>query len=207
MFSARSAVVLLVLSLIVLVLFLYIGRKETALIINPVPTPTPYPDIVTIQSQDEVREASEVRTPDGKVKLIMEKTATGDSAYYSFSVQEEDRAKNEIFSKTVPSNISFEMSPNAWSPDNKYFFIIEKSGDSTNYFVFRADGEYFQEEEQYINVLPVFNAKDTGYSLLKVTGWASPALLYLLTGSERGGKGPAYWFEIPSKAVIRLADR
>ena len=139
----------------------------------------------------------------------MEKTAIGDNTAYSFLVEEtsEGSKKNSIFSKTVLAGTLMEVSPNAWSPDNKYFFITEKSSGSVNYFVFKASGESFSEGEQYIDVAPKFVAKNTGYTLSEITGWDSETLLHIYTKKEDESRGLSFWFEIPSKAIIQLASR
>lgn len=207
MLSSKNLLTLVGALFIIAGAFFYFNQKNETSIITPQPTPIENPDIITIQSLDK-SEKSEVRSPDGKVKLVMEKATSGDSTSYSFSVEEADiDTKNEVFSKTVSSEISFEMSPNAWSPDNKYFFIKEKGKNLDNYFVFKKDGESFSEDKQYVDIAPLFAAKNTGYTLTDVTGWASPTLIYLLTKSDSGEQGPTYWLEIPSLAIIRLADR
>lgn len=208
MFSSKNIIVLLIVAIAAVSVFFYLNQRGTVPSINPQPTSTEAPDIGTIQTDvSETKETSEVRSPDGKMKLIMETTKSGDNAVYSFSVSQADAGTEEtIFSRTVLAGTTMEMYPNAWSPDNKYFFIKEKGG-ATNYFVFRADGEPFSDGNQYINIVPLFEAKDTGFDLSDVTGWASPTLLYLLTRSDSGDKGPTYWLEVPSLAIIRLADR
>ena len=137
----------------------------------------------------------------------MERTIDGDNTTYSFSVSEtsEDK-KTPIFSRTVLPGTVMEMSPNAWSPDNKYFFITERSVNSINYLVFKASGEYFSDDEQYIEVVPAFDARNTGQTLSEITGWDSEALLHVYSVKDDGSRGPSFWFEIPSHAVIQLAS-
>ena len=208
MFSARNIIILLIVAAVAGFAFLSLIQPSEP-IITPSPAPTEPSDIVVIQSlpDSSMPETSEVRSPDGKMKLIMKETTSGDNTTYSFSISgTEEDSKKTVFSRTVLMGASMEMSPNAWSPDNKYFFIIEKSGNSINYLVFRANGEYFSENEQYIDVVPLFAQKNTGYTLSDITGWDSETLLHVYSTKE-GLKGPSFWFEIPSKAVIQLASR
>ena len=207
-FSLRHALVLVAVLILAAILFLMFFLRPNKQVL-----PTPKEELETVSIQSEILETpiierSEVRSPDGKMKLIMKKTTSGDNTAYSFSVSgtEEDLRKT-VFARTVLTGGSMEMSPNAWSPDNKYFFITEKSGSEVNYFTFRADGEAFSGEKKYIDVAPLFVAKDTGYELYDVTGWASPTLIYLLSKSKSGESGPTYWLEIPSLAIIRPARR
>lgn len=210
MFSARNIIILLIIAAVSGFAFLSISRPNVP-IVAPGPTPTESSDIVTIQSLPDslMPETSEVRSPDGAMRLVMRKTAVAGNKAYSFLVEEttEGSTKNSIFSKTVLAGTSFEISPNAWSPDNKYFFITEKSSNSINYLVFRRDGEYFSESEQYIEAVPRFIAKNTGYTLSDITGWDSETLLHMYSIKEDGARGPSFWFEIPSKAIIQLASR
>ena len=208
MLSPRSIVILLIIATIV-GSFFYLNQKNSVSIVTPSPSPTEPHDVGTIQTEDlEIKESSEVRSPDGKMKLVMEATKEGDNTVYSFVVSDTLGETNKtVFSKAVLLGTSFELSPNAWSPDNKYFFITEKGTDSFDYYVFKADGEPFSEEKQYIDIAPLFAVKNTGYVLSDVTGWASPTLIYLLTQEDNGERGPTYWLEIPSLAIIRLADR
>lgn len=207
MFSARSIIILLIIVLLIGGIALFSFKRSDAPIITPNASPTESSDIVTVESVPE-SESSQVRSPDGKMKLIMQKTIDGDNTTYSFLVSgTEEDTKKSIFSKTLLAGSKIEMSPNAWSPDNKYFFTTEKSGEAINYFVFRADGESFSDDEQYIDVVPRFVAKDTGYTLSEITGWDSETLLHVYTTKAGGTKGPSYWFEVPSKAIIQLASR
>ena len=138
----------------------------------------------------------------------MAKSTSEGISDYTFSVSDETATNKKIvFTKSLPQNSSMELSQNAWSPDNKYLFITEKSSGSTNYFVFKATGEPFLDNQQYIDIVPLFVAKNTRFELSDVTGWASPTLIYLLTKSDSNEQGPTYWLEIPSLAIIRLADR
>lgn len=204
MLSTRNIIAFLI--IIVVSGFLFLSAKQS-IIPNEEPPPTQLPDIVTVQSVLEP-ETSEVYSPDGKMKLMMENTPVGDKTNYSFSVVEnETQAKSKIYSKAVISGTSFEISLNAWSPDNKYFFITEKHDNSANYLVFKADSESFASGEQYVDVVPVFAARNTGFRLSEITGWDSETLLHVYTTKENGERGSSFWFEIPSKAIIQLASR
>jgi len=210
MFFVRNVIIFLI--IIAISGFVLLSLKQVSSpAVTPSPAPTESSDISTIQSEvqkSEIKDISEVHSPDGKMKLLMDRTISENTTTYSFSVLDTSgEANREIFSKTVLAGISFEMSPNAWSPDNKYLFITEKSGNSINYLVFKADGEYFAENEQYIDTVPQFIAKDTGYTLSDITGWDSETLLHVYTIKEDGSGGPSFWFEIPSKAIIQLASR
>jgi hypothetical protein len=207
MFSARNVTVLsAVFILIGGAAFLSLNYFQKAPIVSPNPAPTNPPLIAEVQSSFPESESYEVTSPDGEMTLLMEKMTSEGSIAYSFIVAEGE-TRREAFSKTVLPGTSFELSPNIWSPDNKYFFITEKTGSSVNYFVFRSNGEFFAESEQYINIVPIFSGRDTGYTLSEITGWDSEALLHIYTIKEDGTNGPSFWFEIPGGAIIQLAHR
>lgn len=159
-------------------------------------------------SQTTTTEVDEVHSPDGKMNLIMEKVINNETSAYSFFVLEiSTPSRKLILEKTVPAGSIIEMSPNAWSPDNKYVFIGEISPSYRKYLVFNASAEPFSSGEQYIDVVPSFVAKETDYILSEITGWDSPTLLHVYTTTNDGARGPSYWFEVPSKAIIQLASR
>lgn len=159
----------------------------------PVPTPTPTPQDTTTKS--------EVKSPDGTMKLTMQKTKSVDGAIsYTFFVSGPEISRFEIYSKTLAKG-EMSIPLNSWAPDNKYFFISENDGGADNYFIFKATGEAFADGAEYIDFMSHYSKKMTEYSLRDVTGWDAPGLLYVRTS------GPAYWFEIPSYAFYRLVQR
>lgn len=169
-------------------------------------------EIIDLQIQKQIAfepkiETSSVNSPDGKYRIIMDKTSLDNLLEeYSFSV-EDLSTKNTIpiFKKNLSSDWIFELPLNSWSPDNKYVFIKEKTSVAA-FFVFKASGEPFFDDKQYIDVLQSFEEKNKNYKLADVTGWDSPTLLHLLTKGEDGRAGPSFWFEVPSKAVIQLSS-
>lgn len=213
-FSLKKVVLGLIVILIIVgaALFVIVPSRSKRLVSVPEPAKTESSDSVSIQSVEAdtpAVETSSVNTPDGALTLIMEKTSlvNGSSEYAFFTLDNATQEKNEVFKKTILPGESIEVSSNAWSPDNKYFFIKEKTSSSTDYFVFKARGEQFADEKNYIDVRPLFVAKNTGYSLMDITGWDSPTLLHLFSEKESGQDGPSFWFEVPSNAIIPLASR
>lgn len=206
MFSARSIIILLIIVLLIGGIAFLSFKRSNAPIITPSPAPTESSDITIVESVPEL-ESSEVHSPDGKMELIMEVVTEGEDSTYSFFVSDiPETDRNLIFEKTAPAGSVMGMSSNAWSPDNKYFFIKEESAGSVDYLVFKASGEDFSEDEQYIRVASLFAARDTGYSFSEATGWDSETLLHVYTTKADGTRGPSYWFEVPSYAIIQLAS-
>lgn len=209
MFSFRHIFILFIaIVAVVVIVFLTLTLRPNSPLVVPQASENKVSDIVsTASSSEKTSETSEVHSPDGKMNLIMGKVTEEESLTYSFFVSEiPETSRKLIFKKTVSADSMMQMSPNAWSPDNKYLFITEKSASSVNYFVFRGDGESFSESEQYIDVVLHFVAKNTGYTLSEITGWDSETLLHVYTTKEDGSRGPSFWFEVPSKNTIQLAS-
>ncbi len=143
----------------------------------------------------------ETRSPDGSMKLTMQKTKNTDSStIYSFIVAGPQTPSVEIYTKTLTAG-AMSVPLNAWAPDNKHFFIAEDDGVLENYLVFKATGQAFEEGAPYIDFRAHYNKKMTEFSLRDVTGWDAPDLLHVRTS------GPAYWFELGSNAFYRLVQR
>ncbi|MBI2613338.1 MAG: hypothetical protein HYW62_01005 [Candidatus Levybacteria bacterium] len=166
-----------------------------ATINSPLPTPAP-----------EQKAFSQI-SPDGTKKVVMRVTQNLDNtSTYDFSAADENGANEQsIFTKTLGSPKSMTVPLNTFSPDNKYFFVQENAGDNKKIFAFQTSGEPFSGEEQYFDVTDLFRKKETGNNFDEATGWASESLIIINTKKEDGSKGPSYWFEVPSKAILILA--
>lgn len=153
-------------------------------------------------------ETSNVHSPDGKMQLVMEKTI-GESvdSYVLYTCEVQCINKIQILTISLPKSQSIVLPLNAWSPNNKYVFIKKMGGGADSYWVFMADGQTFASGNNFIDVVPAFDSKNTGNSLGEVTGWDSNTLLHVFSNLADGTRGPSYWFEVPSTAVIRLANR
>lgn len=205
----RFIILFIAIVAVTVIVFLTLAPRPSPPPVVPQATENKVPDIVSIASSSEkTSETSEVHSPDGKMNLIMEKVTENEASKYSFFVSEiPETSRTLIFKKTLPAGSMMQMSPNAWSPDNKYFFIKEASGSSVDFLVFNASGESFSNGAGNMDVVSIFDAKETGYSLFDVTGWDSETLLHVWTTTNDGARGPSYWLEVPSGAVIQLASR
>lgn len=146
-------------------------------------------------------------SPDGTKKVIMKVTENSDSTKtYDFSTSDENGADEQfVFSKTLESSDNVTIPFNAWSPDDKYFFIVQNSGSNKNVFVLKATGEPFSDTEKYLDATEIFKQRNTGNSFDEATGWASETLIIINTTKPDGTKGFSYWLEIPSKSIIQLS--
>jgi len=145
-----------------------------------VPTPTQEPKVYT----------GKVNAPNGDKTLVMRRTGQT----YEFFVK-----GKRIFSKTVPQETTMSLPFNAWDPTEKWIFLEEKTGNTVNYFVMKETGE------EVFDVGVVWNEKKIPYTIRAATGWASGTLLIIYTSKNDGSNGPAFWFEVPSTAILQLA--
>ncbi|HKC14877.1 MAG TPA: hypothetical protein VKC89_02870 [Patescibacteria group bacterium] len=164
---------------------------------NPISLLAPVPPVKTF---------SQV-SPDGTATLKITATTNKDTTvtYEVIASGTVDKSQRSIYSITLPAADSLSIPFNAWSPDNKRVFILKNRAGGNEAIVINASGLPLVEGEQYLNVATLFAAKKTEYTYQETTGWASETLLIVNTTRQDGSKGPSYWVEIPSKAVIQLS--
>lgn len=135
-------------------------------------------------------------------KLILRTTPKSDGAtQYAYFVAD-ITGKNErvLYDKILPVGSSMSLPANSWDPTDTYVFIEEKDDGVPNYFVMKSTGG------SLIDVGFVWKEKKIPYTIREATGWASGTLLIIYTSASDGSRGPAYWFEIPSTAILQLAS-
>lgn len=150
---------------------------------------------------------SDVHSSKADKKLILRATTNqnGTILYECLISDIAGGSERPLFSKTLGSGSRMTLPVNAWDPTDTYVFVEENDQGVPNYFVYRADGEPFAGGDKYIDVGSVWNGKKVGYTIREATGWASGTLLIVYTSKDDRSKGPAFWFEIPSTAIIQLA--
>lgn len=146
-------------------------------------------------------------SPDGTKKVIMKIFSGNDNAKTYTFYTTDDSGINEqfIFEKTLDTTANMTIPFNTFSPDNKYFFIQKNSEAGISILAFQTSGEPFSGTEAYFDVTDLFKKKETGNNFKEATGWASESLIIINTAKGDGTKGPSYWFEIPSRAIIQLS--
>lgn len=151
--------------------------------------------------------ASSQNSSDGNVNTHVESSLNrdGSQAVSIFATDGSDRNKKVIFNTTLQKEDQVVIPYNTWSPDNKYFFIRENTTGGPRVMVFRGDGEPFADGETFLDLTGVFAERNTDYKFDEATGWASETLIIINTTRQDNTKGPSFWFEVPSKAVIQLS--
>lgn len=150
--------------------------------------------------------ASQV-SPDGTTKITMSAVTNRDlSKTYTFTTSDSlDNNQKTIYTATLPSTDTMTIPFNTWSPDNRYIFLKHASSQKNETLVMRADGAVLPDGDQNDNVTDLFVARNTGETYQDTTGWASETLLIINTTNTDGSKGPSFWEEVPSKAIIELS--
>lgn len=153
-------------------------------------------------------EAFSQSSPDGTKKLTMTTTTNQDSSKtYAFTTSDEANNQQSIYKTTLPGTENMSIPFNTWSPDNNYVFLQQNTASSSGAFVVKTNGEPIVEDQQYLDITALFNARNTGNMYQETTGWASETLLIINTTQPDGSKGPSYWLEVPSKAIIQLSTQ
>lgn len=165
--------------------------------------------VPTLVSVKEATYKSEIHSPDGTMKVVMNKILKSQSmADYTFSVSEVSAANGKIIlSKSLGENEAMQIPENSWSPDNKYLFLKENDSGKLSFYVLKATGETMAAGKEYIDVVPLFDSKKYGYNLSDITGWDSNSLLHIFTVSENGTRGPSFWFDVEGKYFSILSSR
>ncbi len=179
---------------------------------NPQHQTTPLPVMQNLQSQilspvPTPQEVVSQVTPDGTKKITMTTITNKDLSHvYTFAISNDtDTDKRTLYTIKLPATESMTVPFNTWSPDNIYVFLEHHFSDHTEALLFRADGQQIRDSESSLNVTDIYNARQTGNPYQETTGWASQTLLIVNTKLADGSKGPSYWVEVPSKAVIPLS--
>jgi len=152
-------------------------------------------------------QVSEVHASNSDKKIIMRATKAQDaSTTYAFYIADLTGTNERLlYAKTLPAGASMSLPVNSWDPTDTYVFLEQKIGNTLTYDVMRTNGEAFADGNKFIDVGAVWQKKDPGYHIRTATGWASGTLLIIYTSKDDGSRGPAFWFEIPSTAIIQLA--
>jgi hypothetical protein len=148
-------------------------------------------------------------SPDGTRKVILKTLLNADATHtYVFSTTKDSGTTEQFITKSTLDGTKIMTIPfNTWSPDNAHFFVQEQTldGTITHVFVFNGSGESFTNEEPYFDIPEEFIKNNIEHIFTNATGWASESLIIVNTTMPNNPKGPSYWFEVPSKAIIQLS--
>jgi hypothetical protein len=150
----------------------------------------------------EASQLTSVDSPDGTQTILMKTSKNNGMTTYSFTI-----GGKEIFTDTVDPSISFSIPGNTFSPDNKYVFLKETGPTGSSFFALTASGDSSTQNDQTANITSLFAAKYPNLKIEDATGWGGINLIVFNTLNADGSRGPSFWFEMPSHAIIQLANR
>ena len=143
---------------------------------------------------------------DKKIWLTSRKVKDG-TLYSVFVSDTSDSNKVQLFGTTMPEATTINLPYNTWAPDDKHVFLeVTRAGQPPTYWIFQAGGGAFTGGQPYLDVGQFWTDRKVPFTIRTATGWASETLLIIYTYKEDGGKGPAYWFDLPSKTFVELAS-
>lgn len=167
-------------------------REETEMV-APVPIVTPKPEQIM-----------ETRSGDGKMKLMAKVQELSDgNIQYNLEVLGETVSPRELLFVILDKEEVIELPFNSWSPDNKQLFIQKRSGQMTEYFVYKANGEKYGEDD-YLDLMSYWTKSKIKYKVRDVTGWEGNDLLKVRTSKEDGSNGPSFWFVTGTRRFLQL---
>lgn len=168
---------------------------------HPTPTlaPSPTPEFIpTVTNQSQI-------SSDGTKKVLLKITSNKNNTQ-TFELSTSDSGPI-IYSETLAPGESITLPFNAWSPNDRFFFIQENLSTGTHVRVFTATGDTFADGEKNLDLTGVFAAHSGGVIFDEATGWAADNLIVINTKMQNDSRGPSYWFEVPDQAVIYLSTK
>lgn len=143
---------------------------------------------------------------DRKIWLISKTVKEG--MLYTLSISDMDGGnKRQLYVTTALPGQTIGLPYNTWTPDDKHIFLeVSKAGQPPTYWIFQTNGAAFSDGQQYLDVGQFWTDRKVPFTIRTATGWASETLLIIYTYKDDGSKGPAYWFDLPSKTFIQLAS-
>ena len=163
-----------------------------------IPTPTPPPAPLTA--------IATVTNSDASHKLTMKSTRYRDRSDYAFYVARGDVSGAKlIFTQTLAGGDSMSLPRNSWSPDNQEVYLLRQSGSLTQYLVFQAGGENYNQGDKYLEITSLFAKANNRLRVRDVTGWDGYGLLHVETVKSDGSRGPNFWFVTGTQQFLQLA--
>jgi hypothetical protein len=156
----------------------------------------------TVITKVVASESTTKDSPDGKLTLLMKMEKGNTGTVYSFSV-----SGKEIFVKTVNPSTIISIPYNTWDPNGKYIFLKENNTTGTSFFVLSTGTSSLDQNDQTANITDLFTEKYPDLKIGDVTGWGGVNLVVINSIKGDGGRGPSFWFEMPTHSFIQLSMR
>ena len=192
------------LSIIILLILIPLGVYWIGFMKN---RPSPTRPAITKMAQVNSRQITEKPSSDGTVKLIETSQKDDGGSKYVFTVTNVKTGINTTILETiVDQSTSFIIPDNAWSPDNKQFFLEKVSPAERVYLVFKADGTDYSNGQKFLDVNSYWSKTKYNLSIRTITGWGSHDLLVVYTLKEDGSNGASFWFVTGSRNFLQLSQ-
>jgi hypothetical protein len=156
----------------------------------------------TVITKVVASESTTKDSPDGKLTLLMKMEKGNTGTVYSFSV-----SGKEIFVITVNPSTIISIPYNTWDPNGKYIFLKENKTTGTSFFVLSTGTSSLDQNDQTANITDLFTEKYPDLKIGDVTGWGGVNLVVINSIKGDGGRGPSFWFEMPTHSFIQLSMR
>jgi len=192
---------LIILSGTAVALFITVQRNTTTsrfsfssigmpVVSTPFPTEAPTGPVV-----------SAMDSPEGSKTLTVEAL---DTTYSVFTSIKAEGDKKTIAQREEALGQTLEIPYNTWSPNAAYFFLKEKSADTTDYLVFHSGGSLFSNGESSLSIQKLFQEKVPDYRIEEATGWGDNMLIIVNAISTEGENRASFWFDVTNQSFIRL---
>lgn len=156
----------------------------------------------------EVVGTMEATNSEGNLKFVgvSRKVAGGQTSYEFKIVDTQKKTETLIYRTVADPGSEIEIPRNSWSPDYKQVFIKMNSPEGENYFVFRANGENYNDGRKYLPVGDYWREAKMKSKIRAITGWAGNDLMMVYTLDEDGLEGPAYWFVTSTRKFMQVRE-
>ncbi len=190
--KTKIIISIIAITVILLAVFQFNNKKSQTVITSAAP-----PIVTPIQ----VETSDAMDSPDGSKTLMLEKKGQFQTVATSSKT---DGKKIQVYKEETLGSNRFKIPYNSWSPDNVYFFLVEKNPTYNNYFVFQSEGGLFPSNLPYTSIRELFNSKLPDYTIEDVTGWGGINLIIVNAKKISDDQKVSFWFDVPSQTFIQL---
>ena len=151
---------------------------------------------------------SEATNSEGNLKLVgmAQKMREGGNSYSLKVMDTIKKTEIPLYNTIADLGSSITIPFNSWSPDYKQVFIKISSPGGENYYLFKANGEPYDDGKKYIIVGDYWGETKTTNKINKISGWAGPDLMMVYTTNKDGEHGPSYWFVTSSRKFLQVRE-
>ncbi|HWY79375.1 MAG TPA: hypothetical protein VNW29_03390 [Candidatus Sulfotelmatobacter sp.] len=178
-------------------------QKQTTQAGQPTQKPTPITTIVSMTpvTTNAISQISSDGSQKVTIQTVQNKYATQTDNIFTVNTT------IPLYSKTLSQGESINVPFNAWSPNDKYFFIQDNLSSGQSILIFQADGQPFTNGQSYLNLTDAYTKYGASDIFDQATGWAADNLIVINTKLSDGSQGKSYWYEIPDGGIIPLANK